>query len=319
MTAEVPIATRELVGLRQGTGISFGTFGELLQGALPGHDRDFLVTLPITRWSTARITLVPEAGELRVAPEHKLKSLRVANSVLACHGRAEGGALTVTSQLPEGKGMASSSADLVATIRAVGRALDHPLTPRAIEAFLRMVEPTDGLMYADIVAYYHRRVRLCRALAPPPPLTIVAVDEGGQIDTVRFNAARPTIGARERREYQRLLDRLAVALSRGDMAAVGDVASRSAQLNQSRCHKRFLDRMVDISAFVRGLGVVVAHSGTVLGILIDDHDPDHAWKVAEARAACTELAGAAWIDHTVSRGHTPDPVALTPRNRIATG
>lgn len=297
---EVPIATREIAGLRQGTGISFGTFGELLQGALPGQDRDFLVTLPIMRWSTARITLMPETAELRVAPEHKLKSLRVANSVLAGHGRVEGGELTVTSQLAEGKGMASSSADLVATIRAVSRALDHPLTPHAIESFLRMVEPTDGLMYPDIVAYYHRRVRLCRSLAPPPPLTIVGVDEGGQVDTVRFNAARPTIGARERREYQRLLDRLAVALPRGDLATVGDVASRSARLNQSRCHKRFLDQLLDINAFVRGLGVVVAHSGTVLGILVDDHDPDHAWKVAEARVACAELAGTAWIDHTVS-------------------
>jgi uncharacterized protein involved in propanediol utilization len=200
-------------GARHGAGVSFGTFGELLQGALPGPDQDFLVTLPIARWSTARLTLLPEAHELRVEPEHKHKSLRIARTVLACHGVAAGGRLLVTSQLPEGKGMASSSADLIATIRATGKAIGRPVTPRTAEAFLRTVEPTDGLMYRDVVAFYHRRVELYRCLAAPPALTIVGVDEGGQVDTVSFNATRPPITAGERREYTRLLDLLAVALA----------------------------------------------------------------------------------------------------------
>ena len=38
------------------TGVSsaFGTFGELLQGVLPEEDGDFLVTLPVARWTMAR-------------------------------------------------------------------------------------------------------------------------------------------------------------------------------------------------------------------------------------------------------------------------
>ena len=294
-------ATRDVarIGQRHGTGVSFGTFGELLQGALAGDDEDFLVTLPIMRWSTARIVVASDITELRVTPVHKQKALHVARSVLACHGVAHGGRLVVTSQLPEGKGMASSSADLLATIRAVSKAVGRPVTPRTAEAFLRMVEPTDGVMYRDLVAYYHRRVQLCRCLAPPPPLTVVGVDEGGQVDTVSFNASRPAIGPKDRREYSDLLNRLAAALTTGDLATVGHVATRSAVLNQSRCHKRLLDRMLDISRFADALGVVVAHSGTVLGVLISDADPDYADKVVDVHAACHELADTVSVDYTL--------------------
>jgi uncharacterized protein involved in propanediol utilization len=301
----------EQPGVRHGVGVSFGTFGELLQGALPGLDQDFLVTLPIVRWSTARLTLLPNTSELRVHPEHKHKSLRIARSVLACHGVAPGGRLLVTSQLPEGKGMASSSADLIATIRATGQAIGRRVTPRTAEAFLRTIEPTDGLMYRDVVAFYHRRVELHRCLAAPPALTIVGVDEGGQVDTVNFNATRPPITAGERREYSRLLDLLAVALAEGDLATVGRVATTSAEMNQARCPKRYLDRLRRLCRQIGGLGVVVAHSGTVLGILISNDDPDYAGKLATAKTACQELAGHVSIDYTA------DPISVLRRTRIS--
>jgi uncharacterized protein involved in propanediol utilization len=288
-------------GVRVGLGVSFGTFGELLQGALTGSDEDFLVTLPIARWSTAQIMLLPGTTELRVVPAGKQKSLRVAREVLARHGVRCGGTLAVTSELPEGKGMSSSSADLVATVRAVTDALGVPVTPAEIATSLRAIEPTDGLMYRDAVAFYHRRVELCRLLGPLPPLTIVGLDEGGQVDTLRFNASQPVVGRRERREYRTLLDRLATALGTGDLATIGQVATRSAELNQTRCPKRHLDRMVEICREVGALGVAVAHSGTMVGILVSGADPRHAGKVAEVMAACADLPGTLSIDYTLGK------------------
>lgn len=288
-----------ITGVRVGLGVSFGTFGELLQGALLGSDEDFLVTLPIARWSTAQIMLMPGIAELRVVPAGKQKSLRVAREVLARHGVRCGGTLAVTSELPEGKGMSSSSADLVATVRAVTDALGVPVTSAEIASYLRAIEPTDGLMYRDVVAFYHRRVELCRSLGPLPPLTIVGLDEGGQVDTLRFNASQPVIGRGERREYRALLDRLATALGTGDLTTIGQVATRSAELNQVRCAKRHLDRMVEICQEVGALGVAVAHSGTMVGILVSGADPRHAGKVADVMAACADLPGTLSIDYTL--------------------
>ncbi|HEV7652753.1 MAG TPA: kinase [Actinophytocola sp.] len=290
-------------GTRTGLGVSFGTFGELLQGALE-PDRDFLVTLPIARWSTARVALDPGAGELRVEPAEKRKALRVAMAVLAGHGVTHGGTLLLSSELPEGKGMASSSADLVATVRAVGDAVGVPPSPEQTEAYLREVEPTDGLMYRDVVAFHHREVRLRRVLGPVPPLTIVGIDEGGQVDTVDFNASRPVIAPAHRREYRALLDELGTALSAGDLATVGRVATRSAELNQERCHKRHLDRVKEICRDVGGLGVVVAHSGTMVGIALSGADPHLAGKAGQAVAACAGL-GPVSVDRTLDAVGVP--------------
>jgi uncharacterized protein involved in propanediol utilization len=286
-------------GRRTGVGVSFGTFGELLQGALDGPDADFLVTLPIARWSTARITLAPGMPGLRSEPAGKHKALRLAGAVLDRYGIGHGGTLTLTANLPEGKGMASSSADLVATVRAIADALGIALTARQIEAYLRDIEPTDGLMYREVVAFYHRKVELCRVLGPVPPLTVIGVDEGGQVDTVAYNASRAGFTTAQRREYARLLDLMGGALAEGDLATVGRVSTASAVLNQERCPKRLLEPMLDIGRADGALGVAVAHSGTMIGIVVSGTDPRHEGKVADALAACGELSDAVSVDRSL--------------------
>jgi len=309
MEGAITVPHRAEADVRAGVGTSFGTFGELLQGALPGPGQDFLVTLPIARWTTAVLSLAPGTDELLVRPAGKHKALRAARIALARYGVRSGGTLTLTSDLPEGKGMSSSSADLVATVRAVGAALGVAVSPADTEACLRQIEPTDGLMYHEMVAFYHRKVKLHRVLGPAPPLTIVGIDEGGQVDTVRFNAARPVITAAERREYRVLLDRLGTALAGGDLTEVGQVCTRSAVLNQPRCHKRSLERAMEISRDVRALGVTVAHSGTIVGVVISGADPWHDGKLRDAVTACTEIAGAVSVDHTL------EPASARPARR----
>src|SRR5690348_2801572 len=120
------------IGETFGSATAFGTFGELLQGALP-DGTDFLVTMPIARWSTARFLLEPSVSDVHVRPAHKTKSRRLVEAMLGRYGVCGGGFLLLDSDLPEGKGLASSSADLVATARAVGEAIGIVLDPPEIE------------------------------------------------------------------------------------------------------------------------------------------------------------------------------------------
>jgi L-threonine kinase len=280
------VARRVGVDLRESAGTAFGTFGELLQGGLP-DGADFLVTLPINRLSTAWFRLDP-GGPLRVYPSHKSKSQRLAETML----NGAGGTLVIDGDLPVGKGLASSSADLVATARAVGGALGLDTRPAALEDWLRPIEPTDGVMYPGVVAFEHRRVRLRSFVGALPPLTVVALDEGGQFDTVAFNHLPKPYTAADRHEYARLLDTVTAAIRTGDLAAVGAVATRSAQLNQRLVPKRNLDVMIAICQAAGGLGVACAHSGTMIGILLADGQPGHAHRLARVRAACAALPGA---------------------------
>ncbi|MFM9445930.1 kinase [Streptomyces acidiscabies] len=286
------------------TGVStaFGTFGELLQGVLPGPDGDFLVTLPIARWTVATFRTDPHSTTVRVVPEHKHKAARLVSMIMEELPVPPGGLLTLDSTLPEGKGLASSSADLVATARAAGNALGIPMPPRRIESYLGRIEPTDGVLYDSVVAYHHRRVQLRQVLGSLPPMTVVGIDEGGTVDTVEFNRIPKPFTAAQHREYARLLDRLADAVRDGDLRTVGAVATRSAVLNQALRPKRTLERMTAICEEAGGLGVVAAHSGTSLGILIDDADPDRSRKIVRAVQACSALAGNVTTYRTLSFG-----------------
>ncbi|MFB8141622.1 GHMP family kinase ATP-binding protein [Streptomyces parvus] len=286
------------------TGVStaFGTFGELLQGVLPGTDGDFLVTLPIARWTVATFRTDPESTTVRVVPAHKRKAARLISMMMEELPVPLGGFLTLDSALPEGKGLASSSADLVATARAAGNALGILMPPHRIESYLSRIEPTDGVLYDSIVAYDHRRVRLREALGSLPSMTVVGIDEGGIVDTVEFNRIPKPFTTAEHREYARLLDRLTAAVRDGDLPEVGAVATRSAEMNQALRPKRTLERMISICEEAGGLGVVAAHSGTSLGILIDNADPDRPRKIVRTVQACSALAGNVTTYRTLSFG-----------------
>ncbi|MGP3969978.1 GHMP family kinase ATP-binding protein [Streptomyces sp. 6N223] len=287
-----------------GVSAAFGTFGELLQGVLPEDagdpDPNFLVTLPVARWAVARFELDPDATELTVRPAHKKKALRLTRMIVADAGRPAGGTLRIDSTLPEGKGLASSSADLVATARAVANALGEPMPPRRIETYLARIEPTDGVLYPSIVAFHHRSVRLRAKLGSLPSMAVVSVDEGGAVDTVAFNSIPKPFTASDQREYARLLDRVSNAVAARDLAEVGRVATASAHMNQVLRHKWSLEAMTGICEDVGGLGVVVGHSGTALGILLDTSSPDCPAQLAAAAQACQELTGNVTVYRTLS-------------------
>jgi L-threonine kinase len=285
----------------RGTGQAFGTFGELLQGVLPDPDRGFLVTMPISRGSTAVFQLDCATTEVRVLPASKQKSLRLVRAMLDHYGVEAGGCLTIDSDLPAGKGMASSSADLVATARAVSDALAVPATPATIEDFLRQIEPTDGVMYPGVVAFHHQEVRLRAYLGQLPAMTIVGIDEGGEVDTIAFNQIPKPFSARDQREYARLLGIVADAILFEDVVAIGYVATRSALMNQRLWPKRTLEQMIAICADVGGVGVVNAHSGTALGLLLADDDPNYPQRLGSAVRACSALAETVWTDHSLRR------------------
>jgi L-threonine kinase len=253
--------------VKKGVGFAHGTFGELLQGALRGENNHFLVTLPITRFTKVVFTLDEALDAISCDPPHKTKSLHFANQLIAHFKRRIGGHLTIRSNLPEGKGMASSSADMVATARALEASLGRLVPVELILNLLRAIEPTDGVMFPDFVSFFHRRVTLCRRLGSPSRLRILAIDEGGQVDTIAYNQRDHVFTDAEFTEYASLLEQAGTAISRNDLGLLGRVATRSAVLNQKRNPKRHLSEMLEISEETGALGVVVTHSGPCIGLL----------------------------------------------------
>lgn len=290
--------------VKHGYGSAFGTFGELLQGVV--RERDFLVTLPISLYSHATYTYDPAADHVTVFPSSKQKSKKLATNIVKHYGLPAGGHLELQSGLPVGKGFASSSADLVAVVRAISDCFKFDIPIETLQYFLAEIEPTDGVMYAGVVSFYHREVELCDFIGQLPQLSIVSIDEGGTVDTVEFNKIPKNYSTEEKDRYNLLLEELTTAIREGDVRTIGRVSTLSAMMNQRLRPKKTLDQLVAICQEINGLGVVVAHSGTCLGILLSNTDQLFYEKLKLARERLLEVSDEVMIYHSLNEGGEDD-------------
>jgi len=280
--------------LQEGIGVANGTFGELLQGALPGDNNHFLVTLPIQKFSRAVFTPNGATKRITVTPSNKSKSLALIQKLVEHYGLSIGGHLLIESELAEGKGLASSSADLVATARALESTMGCVIPTELILAILRTIEPSDGVMYPEFVTFFHRKVELGRRLGFPSRLKVLAIDEGGQIDTIEYNRRHHPFTEEECAEYAELLQTIEIAIHCNNLGLLGRVTTRSAILNQKRNPKRHLDQMLEISKATNALGVVVTHSGPCIGLLFP-HAPEHTKQIERAKTLLAKLANQVFV------------------------
>ncbi|RAL24448.1 kinase [Thermoflavimicrobium daqui] len=274
-----------------GTGKAFGTFGELLQGVMSKCDLDFLVTFPITCFAHATFISDPSRSDVEVSPSFKSKSKKVAELLLQEFGLHRGGKLVIESDIPVGKGLASSSADLVATARAISACFHLSLTEEQMENVIRQIEPSDGVMYSGVVSFYHKRVQLKEYIGDLPPLTVVSIDEGGQMDTIQFNKIPKPFSTKEKKEFDVLLDMITKAIREQDVEMIGEVATQSAILNQMLRPKKCLHDMIRICNEVGGLGIIATHSGTCLGILLSPNDQGYQQKLLICQEKLQQLQG----------------------------
>jgi uncharacterized protein involved in propanediol utilization len=259
--------TSAMITQLESIGTCSSSYGELLQGVLAG-DEHFLVTLPINISSKA--TFIPDSiSGIRVHPSSKIKTQFFVEKLNEAYGLNLSGTMTMQNEIPEGKGLSSSTADLVAALRAIENYLDILLPRNEIDAIFRSIEPSDGLLYPHSVVYKHRQCTLLRPLGHLPSLTIVSIDQGGTLDTVSYNKRPRVYTEHDHKTYASLLEKMTFAFEIDDLHTIGSIATESALLNQRFNFKPHLDGMLRVARQVKAYGVINTHSGTCLGLLID--------------------------------------------------
>ncbi len=246
-----------------------GTCGELVQGRIKGKNSH--ITCPVEILSSVSVQLTGFYGQIE-CPSDKVKTRQAVRRTLELLGYTSAGIkVSVSSQIPVGKGMASSTADIVGGCLATAKALGESVTPRMIADIAISIEPTDGIMYEGIVCFDHLGGEIIQNLGDPPPIAILVVDPGGSIDTLRFNSGREVCTASHRKNENLILEALSLVkegIKKGNIQLVGKGATLSALSNQEILYKKELADIISISASLGGIGVNVAHSGTVIGILL---------------------------------------------------
>ena len=249
-----------------GYGKAFASFGEIIQGRL-SNDEDILVTLPINLWSTCQLKCTPINGPLVIDCDLE-KSRAVMYLVLEELGIHRGYHIStdITRNIPVGKGLSSSTADMLAAVRAIQEAFGFPLEEQFISRMFAAIEPHDALHYNASTAYDHCKGRLIQDFNYVPGYTIVAVDNGGVQDTLTYNRD-VSFSEQETRLYDELFARLQWAFEKRDDCLIAECATESARVHARARRDYFLQKAVNTIGKVTALGVVATHSGTCAGFL----------------------------------------------------
>jgi uncharacterized protein involved in propanediol utilization len=271
-----------------GYGKAFASFGELIQGRLSTGD-DLLITLPVDMWSACEVTCTPINGPSIVRGALP-KSQKVAERMLAHLDKGSGCELEIsfTRDIPIGKGLSSSTADMLAVLRALQEIFGVIVTDGFVSRLFSRIEPHDALHFYMSVAYNHREGTLIRKMYHIPQYRIVAVDAGGTIDTEAYNK-NLTFTADEARRFDALYLEACDAFDRRDDAALARCARRATEMHLARSGRKLLADALALADRLEALGTVTAHSGTCAGFLFSKSAP--AAQIERARDAAADATG----------------------------
>lgn len=251
------------------SGVCHGTLGELLQGPYEcdGDLHIGIISLPVRRYSWMHFA-PGEGGDIEAELAGKDKCRQALALYLAHHGkRLPAGRWSHDSELPTGKGMASSTADIVATIRCLDRVFGIRSSPALMAALLREIERSDSVFLDRHALYLSGRQQVVRTFPRALRLHACYIDEGGTVETEAV--AADLLGHYRDRldDYRRNLDRMLQAFAAHDVRAICDCATESAALAQGVIAKRAFDTLLERRRALGADGIVVAHTGSLIGYL----------------------------------------------------
>ncbi|WP_119067133.1 GHMP kinase [Rubrobacter indicoceani] len=257
----------------------------MLQGAFRVGEglRRGLVTLPMPGCGS-RATFRPAGSEGIdiIAPgrsEASVQKVRraVAEGLSRWGGTVSGGELGICGGVPAGRGMGSSTSEVVAVLRAVAAAFGVQPSGKELAAATARSESASDPLMLDLA----RGTPLfdpvsCRVLAaldlPLPALEVVGFDPGGpEVPTDKLGRAE--YSSAELKALDGLFQSLWRAVRSGDPRGLGRVATGSARINQRFLYRSELEEVISLAEGFGAVGVAVAHSGTVAGVLFDASEP----------------------------------------------
>ena len=224
----------------------------------------FHVTCPIAKTATVTVTARP-------APEFAITQIDPGLSKLAQALRRTSALLELEpleirvehwSDLDVGKGMGSSTADIVAAARALAAIAGQDLSPAQLAEIATSIESSDGSMYPGLVAFNQKTGEVVESFAWWPQFVILMITPPQVFNTESADfTGKHNFGA----QFDEILASLRTAASQRDTLSVRRGRDPSASINQrfvpNPYHALLEDRVADFGA----LGINVGHTGTVLG------------------------------------------------------
>nr|WP_221630369.1 propanediol utilization protein [Listeria farberi] len=178
--------------------------------------------------------------------------------------------LQVKSTIPVAKGMASSTADIAATIGATAKWLNKSITEIEIAKLSLKLEPTDSTIFESLTLFDHLKGDVIQSSKWMPKLGVVVLEPLTILETATYRQDNHQAQLLENeQQLAKGLDYFHQAVTQKSIRLLGKAASISAACNQTILPKPFWKEIQEVTENLDLVGVNVSHSGTVVGILYE--------------------------------------------------
>ncbi|AZO95917.1 GHMP kinase [Halocella sp. SP3-1] len=252
-----------------------GSCGELVQGSIAGQD--FLVSCPINLYSQVTVELSSLYQGIKVNRYAPRLVEAVQKTLIYLKQDGLGARVKIESDLLVGKGMASSTADITAATAGVMLALDYPIDNQLIKEIALGIEPTDSIFLPGLQLFDHREGKLARYLGEAPLLDILIFTEMGKVDSTIFNQREDLGFLNYSKEglVRQALNLIEKGIKKNKPELIGEGASLSSKAHQDILYKKGLEQLLGLIRGENGIyGVNIAHSGTLMGVLVNKQYPE---------------------------------------------
>ncbi|MGO0902998.1 GHMP family kinase ATP-binding protein [Clostridioides difficile] len=179
--------------------------------------------------------------------------------------------LNIDSKIPVGKGMASSTADIGATIKATLSLIDKDLSSEEICKLAAEIEPTDSIFIDKNSIFNPLNGTVIKYLGNLTNAKVIILEPNKMLDTMKIRLRKDynTLKIENREIIKRSFTILEEGIKSDNLSLVGEACTLSSLANENIEKKEYLSEIIKISKKCGAYGVNIAHSGTVIGILID--------------------------------------------------
>lgn len=249
-----------------------GSIGELIQGIWEG--REVLISLTIDRFSEMEADLVDIVDPNSWEDMQKLwKCKRAMELILKEWGLEEISNKIVFRRrhsLPEGKGYASSTADIAALLAALALLVERDLCEEDIARIALKIEPSDGIVFSKMCIFDHLEGTILVRFPVPRYLGVIGVELPGFLDTLSVDRHMMRIQwEKHQKDLSEAFNFAQRGLEENDLSLLGRAATLSSWIAQSFLPEPIFEKLIEICSSIGGLGVNRAHTGKAFGILFD--------------------------------------------------
>ncbi len=238
-----------------------------MQGFLPDNEPFMVSGLPSTQFFSEATVEEPEDGAEQCLPPKAAEALGLLLRAYRERSGVEDGLtgrrVRLFSNIPPGKGLSSSSTDVLSVLDAVNRYWKKAFSKEELYALAVRVEPTDPCLSKGVLVFRQQSGREEETIhLPPMQLVYFDAAPDSLVDTLLVK--RPPL---HQAQYRRLLEQFIAAAVAADYPGLFSSVTESAVYNQEVMTIPAFASFKSLAAELKA-GIVIAHSGTMVGFLV---------------------------------------------------